>query len=82
MLNLIIEMQVERTMFASFAEQLEGQGVDPTLSREFDRVFTMVEKLKDISDTRDLLSLKVKAREGSGVLERILGAPAAEKMNE
>jgi len=82
MLNLIIEMQVERTMFASFAEQLEGQGVDPTLSREFDRVFTMVEKLKDISDTRDLLSFKVEARAGSGVLERIFGAPAAEKMNE
>lgn len=82
MLNLIIEMQVDRTMFAAFAEQLEGQGVDATLSREFDRIFTMVEKLKDISDTRDLLSFKVEARAGSGVLERIFGAPAAEKASE
>jgi len=61
MVNLLLEMQVERAMFGAFAEQLEGQGVDQTVSKEFDRVFKMVEAIKALDDDRDIFSLKVEA---------------------
>lgn len=81
MCNVILEMQVERAMFGSFAEQLEGQGADPTVSKELDRVFSMVEAIKNLHDDRDVFSLQVKARSGAGVIESIFGAEAKGKMN-
>jgi hypothetical protein len=70
----MLEMQVSRVLFARFAEELEGQGLDPALSDEIDRLFSFVEKFKDISDTRDMVRLEVEARGSSGVLSRLFGA--------
>lgn len=81
MVNLILEMQVERTMFAAFAEQLEGQGTDITVSKEFDRVFKMVEAIRNLNDDRDIFSLKVEARSGAGVIDRIFGSKVQGQMN-
>ena len=39
MLQAMIEMQASRVLFARFAEELEGQGLDPALSSEMDRLF-------------------------------------------
>ena len=78
-MRAMVEMQVGRVMFARFAEELEGQGIDSTLSTEMDRVFTMVEKLKNISDNRDLVRFEVEARGSSGVLSRLFGAKAGEQ---
>ena len=78
-MRAMVEMQVGRVMFARFAEELEGQGIDTTLSTEMDRVFTMVEKLKNISDNRDLVRFEVEARGSSGVLSRLFGAKAGEQ---
>lgn len=80
MVNLLLEMQVERAMFGAFAEQLEGQGVDQTVSKEFDRVFKMVEAIKALDDDRDIFSLKVEARSGAGVLDRIFGSKVTQQM--
>jgi len=77
-LRAMVEMQVSRVMFARFAEELEGQGLDPTLSTEVDRLFSLVEKFKDISDTRDMVRLEVEARGGAGVLSRIFGQQVGE----
>lgn len=74
----LIEMQVGRVMFARFAEELEGQGIDPTLSTEMDRFFKMVNEFKNISDTRDLVRFEVEARGQAGVLSRLFGAKAGE----
>jgi len=71
-------MQVGRVMFARFAEELEGQGLDPTLSQEMDRVFNLVDKFKNISDNREMVRLEVEARGGAGVLSRLFGAKAGE----
>jgi hypothetical protein len=73
-LRAMLEMQVSRVLFARFAEELEGQGLDPALSDEIDRLFSFVEKFKDISDTRDMVRLEVEARGSSGVLSRLFGA--------
>ena len=75
----IIEMQTGRVLFARFAEELEGQGMDPTLSAEMDRLFRLIQQSKDISDTRDLVRFEMEARGNSGVLSRIFGAKVGEQ---
>jgi hypothetical protein len=72
-LRALLEMQMSRVLFARFAEELEGQGLDPALSKEVDNLFNLVEKFRDISDTRDMVRLEVEARGSSGVLSRIFG---------
>jgi hypothetical protein len=81
-LRAMLEMQTSRILFASFAEQLEGQGMDPVLSKEMDRLFELTQRFKDIEDTRDLVRFEVEARAGAGVLSRIFGDRAAEKVNQ
>lgn len=81
-LTAMLEMQTSRVLFARFAEELEGQGVDPAVSAEMDRLFKLVKEFKDIEDTRDLVRVEVEARGSSGVLSRIFGQKAADKANE
>jgi hypothetical protein len=77
-LQAMIEMQASRVLFARFAEELEGQGIDPSLSSEMDRLFSLIDKFKNISDTRDMIRLEVEARGNSGVLSRLFGSKAGE----
>jgi hypothetical protein len=80
-LRAMLEMQVSRVMFARFAEEMEGQGLDASLSVEMDRAFEMIEKFKNINDTRDMVRFEVEARGSSGVLSRLFGQRAAEAAN-
>jgi hypothetical protein len=77
-LQAMIEMQASRVLFARFAEELEGQGLDPALSSEMDRLFSLIDKFKNISDTRDVLRMEVEARGSSGVLSRLFGQKAGD----
>lgn len=81
-LTAMLEMQTSRVMFARFAEELEGQGMDPNLSNEMDRLFKLVKDFKDIEDTRDLVRIEMEAKGSAGVLSRIFGEKAATKANE
>lgn len=81
-LRALVEMQVGRVLFARFAEELEGQGLDPALSAEMDRVFALVEKMRNISDNREMVSLKVEASGSSGVLSRLFGQRAGEQARQ
>ena len=83
-LSAMLEMQTSRVLFAKFAEEMEGQGMDPALSQEIDRLFKLTKDFKDIEDTRDLFRLEVEARGGSagGVLSQIFGSQAAEKKHQ
>jgi hypothetical protein len=78
MLTALIEMQASRVLFARFAEELEGQGLDPALSAEMDRLFSLVDRFKNISDSRDLMRIEVEARGSSGVLSRLFGQKAGD----
>jgi hypothetical protein len=78
LLTAMLEMQASRVMFARFAEELEGQGMDPTVSSEMDRLFSLVDKFKNISDSRDLVRFEMEARSGAGVLSRLFGASAGQ----
>lgn len=77
-MRAMIEMQAGRVLFARFAEELEGQGLDATLSAEMDRFFNLVDRFKNISDTRDTIRLEMEARGSSGVLSRLFGQKAGE----
>jgi hypothetical protein len=66
-------MQGQRVLFARFAEELDGQGADPTVSAELERFFRLLKDMKDISDTRDVMKLQLEARAGAGVLSRLFG---------
>lgn len=81
-LRSMLEMQTSRVLFARFAEELEGQGLDPALSAEIDRLFNLVDKFKNISDTRDVIRMEVEARGGAGVLSRLFGSRAGEVARE
>ncbi len=77
-LQAMLEMQASRVLFARFAEELEGQGLDPALSSEMDRLFSLVDKFKNISDTRDVMRIAVEARGNAGVLSRLFGQKAGD----
>ena len=47
-----------------------------------DRVFTLVEKMRSISDNREMVSLRVEASGSSGVLSRLFGAKAGEQARQ
>lgn len=78
-LQAMLEMQTSRILFARFAEELEGQGIDPTVSSEIDRLFRLTKEFKDIKDTRDLVRFEMEARGSSGVISRLFGSAAGEK---
>lgn len=73
MMRSFVEMQGQRVLFARFAEELDGQGADATVSVELDRFFRLLKDMKDISDTRDVMKLQIEARAGGGVLSRLFG---------
>lgn len=81
-MRALIEMQVGRVMFARFAEELEGQGLDPALSSEMDRLFNLVDKFKNISDNREMVRFEVEAKGSSGVLSRLFGAKVGEQTRQ
>jgi hypothetical protein len=81
-LTAMLEMQTSRVLFARFAEELEGQGMDPNLSQEMDRLFKLVQQFKDIEDSRDLVRIEMEAKGSAGVLSRIFGEKAVAKSNE
>lgn len=73
LLTGIIEMQAQRVMFARMAEELEGGYPDPNLSNEMDRLMSITEKFKDISDNRDFINIQVEAKGQGGILSRLFG---------
>jgi len=77
LLTGMIEMQSQRVLFARFNEELEGGYPDPNLSNEMDRLFKLVERMKDIQDNREFMKMTVETRGGAGVLSRLFGEEAA-----
>jgi hypothetical protein len=77
-MRVMIEMQVSRVLFSRFAEELEGQGLDPALSSEMDRLFNLIDKMKTVNESREMLSISMETRGNSGVLSRLFGAKAGE----
>lgn len=61
-IRVILETQAKRVLFLTLAEELEGQGSDPILSKEMDRLFNLLASAKDIQDSRDLIKFTMEGR--------------------
>lgn len=73
-MRALVEMQGQRVLFARFAEELDGQGLDQGLSAELDRFFRLLKDMKDVSDTRDIFRLEMEAKGNAGMLSRLFGS--------
>jgi hypothetical protein len=77
-LRSVTEIQTQRILMARFSEEINGQH-DPEVGKEMDRLFTMVEKWKEIEDNRDHVKLSIDAKGDAGnlgVLSRLFGQTA------
>lgn len=72
-MQAMIELQTQRVLQARFAEEITGQELTTEVGRELDRLFTSVEKMRDIMDNRDTVKMTVEARGRAGVLSRLFG---------
>jgi len=78
-MRVMIEIQASRVLFARFAEELEGQGLDPALSAEMDRLFSLIDKMRNVNESREMLSISMETRGTSGVLSRLFGDKAGQQ---
>lgn len=72
-MQAVIELQTQRVFQARFAEEITGQELSSDVGREIDRLFQVVEKMRDITDNRETLKITAEARGGAGVLSRLFG---------
>lgn len=75
-MQTVVEVQTQRIMQMRFAEELQGQEHDKQLGVEMDRLYNHIEKMRDIMDNRDSVSISIESRGegGGGVLSRLFGA--------
>ena len=66
----LLEVEGERVFRAATFEKLDGGYIDKTVSDEIRGFFDLVERIKDIADTRDSIVIKAK---GSGIISQIFG---------
>lgn len=79
-LTTVLEMQVQRVAFARYTEELGGGYPDPNVSTEITRTFDLVERMKKIQDSGDLLRIEMRGRPASsGILSHIFGPKAGER---
>jgi hypothetical protein len=72
-MQVMLEIQTQRVLMARFAEEVAGQELSPDVGREIDRLFSSVEKMREIMDNRETLKMTVEARGKAGVLSRLFG---------
>jgi hypothetical protein len=76
-LRAVTEIQTQRVLMGRFSEEVQGEP-NPELGKEMDRLFAMVEKWRNIEDTRDTIKMTLESkgdtRAANGVLSRLFGA--------
>ncbi len=81
MLNGALEIQAQRVLFARFREDLEGS-IDPVVSKEMDRLFTITGQYRDIIDNAETLKVQIEARGQAGVLSRLFGSKVGDQARQ
>ena len=78
-MQAMLEMQTQRIFFGRLGEELSGQVLDQNLSSELERFMRMMGQFKDVTDTRDVVELNIRARgAGAGAMSRIFGERVGE----
>jgi len=73
LLTAIIEMQGQRVAFMRFAEEMNGGYADPNVSQEIDRLFKLVNNLKELESNREFIQITAQRQGSGGVLSAIFG---------
>lgn len=81
-MDAVVEIQTQRILFARFSEEIEGQGLDPMVGAEMDRLFKIMATKKDILDDRDYLRLQVEAHGAAGAITSIFGEGAGVRLRQ
>ena len=76
LLNTIIEMQGSRVAFARYAEELNGGYPDPNTGQEIDRLFKLVNQMKELEENKEFVRMTVERQTSGGVLSALFGDKA------
>jgi hypothetical protein len=73
LVNSIVELQGQRVMFAKFAEDLNGGYPDPNVGIEIDRLFKILESIKKLDDSKEMIRMTVERQGSGGALSALFG---------
>jgi hypothetical protein len=73
LLTAIIEMQGQRVAFMRFAEEMNGGYADPNVSQEIDRLFKLVNQVKEMETNKEFIQITAQRQSAGGVLSAIFG---------
>ena len=69
-------MQGQRVAFARFTEELNGGYPDPNTSKEIDRLFKVVAKMKELEENKEFVRMTVERQTSGGVMSALFGDKA------
>jgi len=72
LVNKVIQIQGERVLFASYAEKIQNNGINPDVSSEVETLMQVMKDAKDILTPSNENEIMIKAK-GSGVISRLFG---------
>jgi hypothetical protein len=73
LLTAIIEMQGQRVAFMRFSEEMNGGYADPNLSQEIDRLYKLVNQVKEMETNKEFIQITAQRQSAGGVLSAIFG---------
>ena len=73
LLTAIIEMQGQRVAFMRFAEEMNGGYADPNVSQEIDRLFKLVNQVKEMESNKEFIQITAQRQSAGAVLSAIFG---------
>ena len=71
----VTEIQTQRIMMGRFAEEIQGEH-NPDLGKEMDRLFSMLERWRNIEDNRDTVKMTLESK-GNGSGQRWAFSPGS-----
>lgn len=78
LMQAMMEMQTARVAFARYAEELNGGYPDQTVSKEMDRLFSLIRTTKKMEEDNSFVKMTVEAKGSAGILSSIFGKAAGE----
>ena len=75
-INTMLEIQGQRVVFGKFVEDLNGGYPDPNVGLEMDRFFKMLETVKKLDESKELMRVTVERQGAAGVLSSLFGDKA------
>lgn len=72
LVNKVIQIQGERVLFASYAEKIQNNGINPDVSTEVQALMQVMKDAKEVLAPSNDEEIMIKAK-GSGVISRLFG---------